>query len=146
MKNKTAFTTLISLTSLVLVLLISRGVYAQSINTGDADATTIIENQINTNVVDLNCCTPTPEPTEEITPTPTTEQPTPTPTSSPSGGGGGNGGGVGGGGGEAGPAAAAPAVLGLAAASGEDELLNLLKLLPAFAAFATGYSFLRKNA
>lgn len=72
-------------------------VSAQSTTTGDANSTTIIDNQINTNDVTICDCTPTPTPTrtEEPTPTPTPtdidEEPTPTPTQKPNIGGPGDG-------------------------------------------------------
>lgn len=139
-----------ALSIFVLGLVYVYSVSAQTINTGDATSGTVIENVVNTNII--RCCTPTP-----IPPTPTVEQPTPTevpptPTTPPSNGGGdgGNGGNGGGGdGGQGGPAeeaAPAQAVLGLATTSGENELFNLLKLLPAFGSLTLGYSLLRKNA
>lgn len=95
-----AFTTSI-LIALVLGVVYVNSAYAQTIETGDAEAGTVIENQVNTNII--RCCTPTPTkpPEESPTPTPTTEQPTPTPTEKPGDGGGGDGGGVGGPSGEA---------------------------------------------
>jgi hypothetical protein len=120
--------------------------FAQTIETGDAVSGTVIENQVNTNII--KCCKPTPEPTREPTPTPTAgQQPTPTPTEKPGEGVPGPGGqgepraeGVGG------QDAAAPVkeVLGLAATSGENRLADLLKILPAAVSFMLGYSFLRR--
>src|SRR3990167_2827193 len=127
MRNRVAVTTLITFTTFVLVLLFAFSVSAQTINTGDATSGTVIENVVNTNII--RCCTPTPTQKPEE-PTPTEEQPTPTPTTPPSNGGGGGDGGGGGQGGPAGEAAPAQAVLGLATTSGENELFNLLKLLP----------------
>lgn len=125
---------------------INGGVGNGSIKTGDITNNVNINNQLNKNIADvkcLNCPTPTPKPTIKPSPTPGKGQGTPTPTSKP--GNGGNGG-DGGNGGVGGPGAAAPAVMGLAVTSGEDELINLLKLLPALSSLAVGYSFLRKNA
>lgn len=116
--------------------------FAQTIDTEDATSGTVIQNIVNTNII--RCCTPTPtQKPEEPTPTPTTGEPTPTPTTPPSNGGGDGGGGQGG---PAGEAAPAQAVLGLAATSGENELFNLIKILPAFGSLAVGYGLLRKNA
>ena len=146
MRNRVAVTTLITFTTFVLVLLFTFSVSAQTINTGDATSGTVIENVVNTNII--RCCTPTPTQKPED-PTPTEEQPTPTPTTPPSNGGGGGDGGGGGQGGVGGPSApSAPSqeVLGLAATSGENELFNLLKLLPAFGALLLGSSLLRKHA
>ena len=110
-----------------------------SINTGDCGAGSVITNQVNTNVVE--CCTPTPKPSEAPSGTPT-----PTPTTTPGVGGNGGQGGNGGGGGGAGGGIGGGEVLGLAVTSGENELLNLLKLLPAFGSLTLGFSLLRKNA
>ena len=144
MRNRVAVITLIIFTTFVLVLFFVFSVSAQTINTGDATSGTVIENVVNTNII--RCCTPTPtQKPEEPTPTPTEEQPTPTPTTPPTNGGGGGDGG-GGVGGQAGEAAPAQAVLGLAVTSGENELFNLLKLLPAFGSLLLGSSLLRKHA
>ena len=125
---------------------INGGVGDGSITTGNITNNVNINNRFNTNVADVPCpkC-PTPTKKPGVSPTPTTPpggQPTPTPTTKPGDGGrGGNGGG--------GPGAAGapgPAVLGLAAASGENEILNLLKLLPAFGSLTLGYGLLRKHA
>lgn len=144
-------TTVLFLTLVVSVLKVS----AQSITTGDSNSTTILDNQVNTNDITICDCTPTPTPTktEEPTPTPTKTQdtPTPTPTDKPGdNGNGGNNGGDGrsdGRGGQAGPAqgSTAPAVLGLSTTSGENEILKLISLIPAFILFGLGYRFF-KNA
>ena len=119
--------------------------FAQTIDTGDATSGTVIENIVNTNIV--KCCTPTPTQKPEE-PTPTEQPPTPTPTTPPSGGGpspSGDGG-RGGEGGPSAPSAPSQEVLGLAATSGENELFNLIKILPAFGSLAVGYGLLRKHA
>ena len=156
MKALKFFTTsglaILFLTLAVSVLKVS----AQGITTGDANSTTIIDNQINTNDVTICDCTPTPTPTrtEEPTPTPTTAQdtPTPTPTDKPgdNGNGGNNGGdgrsdGRGGQQSDSAQGSTAPAVLGLSTTSGENEILKLISLIPAFILFGLGYRFF-KNA
>ncbi len=120
------------------------GSFAQTINTGDASATTIIDNQVNTNVVDCDC-TPTPTPSV-ITPTPTTVQETPTPTPTP--GGGGNGGPTGDGGGQGAGAPSAPtqAVLGLAAASSNNPLVEFMQLVVALVLSVAGLRLFTKHA
>ncbi len=129
---------------------INGGVGDGSIKTGDINTNININNQFNSNIANVpcnNCPTPTKKP--GVSPTPTTPPggPTPTPTTPP-----GNGkkedgkkedGGRGGNGGPGGPG---QAVLGLPVTSGENELLNLLKLLPAFGSLTLGYGLLRKNA
>lgn len=124
----------------VLGLAYVYSVSAQTINTGDATSQSVIENVVNTNII--TCCKPTPTKKPEE-PTPTEKPPTitPTPTTPPPGGPPGDGGR----GGEPGPGGPAPAVLGLPQASGENSLVDLLKLLPAAGSFILGYSFLRKN-
>jgi len=62
------------------------------------------------------------------------------------GGGGDDNGNLGGGDGGGGVGGPSQAVLGLAPTSGENELFNLLKLLPAFGSLTLGYGLLRKHA
>jgi len=145
--------TIAGLVVLTLILIFSAyQASAQSINTGDANATEDVENDVNRKDITICDCTPTPTKTEETptpTPTETEETPTPTPTDKPGdGGNGGNGGDGGGNGGVGGPevGAAQGEVLGLAVTSGENYLFDLLKILPAFGLLLAGRVFLKGHA
>lgn len=120
----------------------------QTTTTGDATSTSTTNNTVNTNVYDCDC-TPTPTiPGVTATPTPSIPGNTPTPTPGGNGGNGGNGGdgGDGGSSGSVGGASTSQgSILGLTSTSGENELLSLLKLLPAVLSVATGGLLLRKN-
>lgn len=120
---------------------INGGVGDGSIKTGNINNNVEINNQFNTNNATVNCknC-----PTSN--PTPTSKPGQPTPTTKP--GVGGNGGGTSGGSssGGAGGSSSGGQILGLPTTSGENELANLLKLLPAFGSLLAGFSLLRKNA
>jgi len=120
---------------------INGGVGDGSIKTGDINTNVNINNQFNSNVANVkckNCPTPTLKPGA-----PTSITPPGVPTAPSGNGAAGNG--VGGNGGVGGPGAD-PAVLGLPVTSGENSLIDLLKLLPAFGSLTLGYSLLRKNA
>ena len=123
---------------------ISGGVGDGSITTGNITNNVNINNQLNSNVADVkckNCITPTPTKKPGVSPTPTTP---PGANGKPGDGGrGGDGDGDGGPGGVGGPS---QAVLGLAQTSGENSLVDLLKLLPALTSLTLGYGLLRKNA
>lgn len=161
-----------SLIVLAFLVFSSFVVFAQSINTGDANAFTCIENIVNnSNYTDWyndNCDpTLTPTPTETPTPTPdpcangqcVTPTVTPTPTQTPNVGGPGDGRSDGLGcashdcSGNSAPqgqvlgASTGPQVLGLSTtSSGSNSLLNLFQLLGAFTLTVSGFSFFKKNA
>lgn len=124
---------------------INGGVGDGSITTGNITNNVNINNQLNSNAADVkckNCPTPTKKP--GVSPTPTKAPSGPTPTTPPGvggNGGRGDGGGDGGPGGVGGPS---QAVLGLPITSGENSLIDLLKLLPAFGSLTLGYSLLRR--
>lgn len=115
------------------------------ITTGDASTKVDIKNEFNNNIGDVDCkdkICPTPTPKSSPTPTKQVGGPISTPTPSGNGGNGGGDGGDGGRGGEAG-AAQAPAVLGLAAASGEK---SILQILPGFLSILFGLGLIKKRA
>ncbi|HVZ67396.1 MAG TPA: hypothetical protein VG917_03970 [Patescibacteria group bacterium] len=130
--------------------------HAQQVNTGDATSIQCTSNQINTGVgngANGNPCgtqnNPTPTQSQP-TPTPDNSTPTPTPGSSNNGGGGTGNTPANPSDGRSDGRSSAPqsqaAVLGLATTSGEDQLLDLIKILPAFASFAAGSYLLKRNA
>ena len=119
-----------------------------NVTTGDATVNTSICNNLNTNVVgggagSINnpCLTPT-----------KAQNANPTPTSPPAGGlgvggtGSSNGGGSSSSGGSSSGGVGGGSVQGLSTTSGENELVNLLKLLPAFGFLLLGGTLLRKHA
>lgn len=154
------------------IISVSKVAAVNTITTGDSNTQTVIQNNIDTNDINLpnaSCITPTPTPT--ITPTPTatpTPAPvnptaTPTPTTTQSNNPGGSDGKSDGLGcanhdcsnhptsssssqGQVLGASTGPQVLGLSATSGgENYLLQIIQLIGAFASGGLGLIFFKKN-
>jgi hypothetical protein len=157
-KNKTTFLTKAFFIGLTFFILSTPVVFANNvIETGDSQATTVVENNVNT--VIKTCCSPTPTQGPALTPTPTpitevtpTSGPKATPTPKPSNGGNGgssSGGGVGGSSSSVAGTSTGPTqgVLGLSTTSGgANMLVQWLQLFGAFGLISTGALFYKKNA
>lgn len=136
-------------------------VFSEDIETGDANSSTIITNDVNSTYKDCDCeetPTPTTEPsiTPELSATPTpTEEITPTPTNTPNIGGPGDGlsdgrsdgrsSGLDSSQGQVLGASTGPQVLGLSTTGSGNILPSFLGLVVAFAFALLGYSFFNKK-
>ena len=157
--NRKKFLATIFLIALAILILPVSYSFAQVIQTGDSQATSVVENNVNT--VIKTCCSPTPTqgptptPVQENTPTPTTEL-TPTPTSGSSDNNNGGSSGSGGGDGRSDGLSSCPEctrapmtkqVLGLSTTSGNGNVfISWVQLLSAFGLISTGALFFKKNA